>query len=507
MNYKFLTKGLAVVCLLGLLAQPSVAEPQFFFRAKPGLITKTTTGNENGSVKIVFNDFTFGPYYIGQEIVPVLLASLVTVTGDSDVSSNDLEWTVTGLPEGLVVSNGVLSGTPDQAGFTSITITASHQDAKAPTSRSFNISIRAEQVACHDPSSIGKVGTDPECDGMLIVDRAMLTTAVANGYLIKHEGTEYTLANGEHRVFTGQVSDFSKLFINTNFNGDISYWNTSNATNMSYMFASAPVFNQPIGTWNTSNVTNMRDMFNGASSFNQALGGWNTSKVMNMAYMFNNASKFDQPIGSWIVSSVTSMNYMFANAISFDQFIGGWNTSNTVNMNYMFSGAASFNQPVGSWNTSKVTSMAGMFDRAASFNFGIGGWDTTKVTNMSFMFYKASSFNKPLDTWKTSNVTNMQGMFHEAISFNQPLATWNTSKVTTMGDMFHDAKSFTQSIGAWNVSNVTEMRKMFENATAFNDDLSCWNVAHISAEPLDFATGATAWGAARKPRWGQAPSC
>lgn len=482
MRNKYIIHSLGMAGFLALSVCHSVAEPQFFFRAKPGLITKTTTGNENGSVKIVFNDFTFGPYYIGQEIVPVLLASLVTVTGDSDVSINDLEWHVTGLPEGLAVSNGILSGTPAQAGSTSITITASHKAAKAPASRTYDITIRAEQVACYDPSSIGKVGTDPECDAMLIVDRAMLITAVANGYLINHEGTEYTLANGEHRVFTGQVTDFSTLFKDTNFNGDIGHWNTSRATTM-------------------------RDMFNGASSFNHPIGGWDTSNVTDMRYMFDTASSFNQPIGSWNVSRVTQMTNMFANAISFDQPIGGWDTSNVLTMAWLFSGASSFNQPIDNWNTTKVTNMTGMFERASSFNQPIDGWNVLNVKNMSYMFKKATSFNQPLEKLNPSNVTTMQGMFHEAISFNHPIGNWNTSKVTNMGDMFHDAAVFSQSIGEWDVSNVIQMSKMFQNASGFNDDLSCWNVANISVEPLDFATGATAWNAARKPRWGQAPSC
>ena len=41
------------------------------------------------------------------------------------------------------------------------------------------------------------------------------------------------------------------------FNGDISGWDTSNVTNMEYMFIDASVFNKDISGWDTSNVTNM----------------------------------------------------------------------------------------------------------------------------------------------------------------------------------------------------------------------------------------------------------
>ena len=73
------------------------------------------------------------------------------------------------------------------------------------------------------------------------------------------------------------------------FNQPINYiattgsWNTSNVTDMSYMFAAAVTFNNNgsanIGSWNTSNVTNMNSMFQGASAFNQNIRAWVVTKV------------------------------------------------------------------------------------------------------------------------------------------------------------------------------------------------------------------------------------
>ena len=42
---------------------------------------------------------------------------------------------------------------------------------------------------------------------------------------------------------------------------DLSHWNTSNVTNMSYMFWSAQNIPESIGNWNTNNVTDMGAMF------------------------------------------------------------------------------------------------------------------------------------------------------------------------------------------------------------------------------------------------------
>jgi len=279
------------------------------------------------------------------------------------------------------------------------------------------------------------------------------------------------------------VTDASFMFSECeNLKGDSSFanWNTSNLTDMSWMFYRSSYFNQNIENWNTSVVTNMSSMFREATNFNQNIGNWNTSNVTDMNRMFYRSSYFNQNIGNWNTSKVTNMLSMFQEAISFNQDIGSWDTSNVTDMSWMFVFAISFNQNIGNWNTSNVTDMNGMFNGATNFNQNIGSWNTSKVTDMHWMFWLATAFNQNIGSWNTSNVTNMEGMFDSAAAFNQNIGSWNTSNVRYMHKMFADATAFNQNIGSWNTSKVRDMNRMFDNAKAFNQNIGSWNLQNLT---------------------------
>jgi surface protein len=215
------------------------------------------------------------------------------------------------------------------------------------------------------------------------------------------------------------IGTVSNLFANcSSFTSSnrINEWNTSNVTDMSYMFSNANSFNQAIGNWNTSNVTNMSGMFQGNyHTFNQNIGSWNVSKVTNMSYMFYFCSNYNQPLNGWTVSSVTTMSNMFYYNFNFNQPIGNWDVSNVTDMTSMFWGSPFSNggsASISNWNVSNVTSMYAMFFNGG-FNQPIGSWNTSKVTNMSLMLYN-TPFNYDISGWTISSVTNFSQFMADA---------------------------------------------------------------------------------------------
>jgi len=81
-----------------------------------------------------------------------------------------------------------------------------------------------------------------------------------------------------------KVTDMSKLFYDSHFNGDISLWDVSNVQDMSLMFSETQ-FNGDISLWDVSNVIDMTEMFDN-SQFNRDISNWDVSKVTDMSCMF-----------------------------------------------------------------------------------------------------------------------------------------------------------------------------------------------------------------------------
>jgi len=162
-------------------------------------------------------------------------------------------------------------------------------------------------IKCREDVPIGFIG---EVDGVSykVVDSTMLYTMVMNNEDLRF-------------ICTSKITNMFELFLDSEFNGDISNWDVGSVTNMRRMFSNSE-FNGNISNWNVSNVTDMNGMF-GNSNFNGDISNWDVSNVTNMGYMFTN-TPFNQDISNWDVSNVTNMYRMFFGT-TFNQDLSSWN--------------------------------------------------------------------------------------------------------------------------------------------------------------------------------------
>jgi surface protein len=94
------------------------------------------------------------------------------------------------------------------------------------------------------------------------------------------------------------------------FNGNISGWNVSNVRDFSWMFSCVPI-DRDFSQWNTSNATDMSYMFYRAERFNSNISKWNISKVKSFREMFgfgndpNWTTSFNHDLIDWLYMALS----------------------------------------------------------------------------------------------------------------------------------------------------------------------------------------------------------
>ena len=263
---------------------------------------------------------------------------------------------------------------------------------------------------------------------------------------------------------------------------NISNWNTSSITDISYLFSNCTQLTSvpaDISNWETINITNISNLFYHCTSLNSIpdISKWNIENVTNISYLFYDCKTLTSlpDISKWNTSKVTDMRGIFSNCNSLTTLpdISKWNTENVNNMSGLFHHCTKLTKipDISEWNTGNVINMGGMFDHCTSLQAlpDISKWDTKKVTNLNYMFYYCSELSTlpDISQWNTDNVKNMKGLFCNcsSLSIMPDISKWNTSNVTNMSCMFYNCTSLLSlpDLMEWDISKVEDMKTMFNN--------------------------------------------
>ena len=128
---------------------------------------------------------------------------------------------------------------------------------------------------------------------------------------------------------TSNVTDMSYMFYNCGSltSLDVNNFNTSNVTDMQYMFCNCKKLTTlDVSNFDTSNVTNMFNMFGNCTLLTkiEGLENFNTSKVINMGQLFMSTALTELDLSRFDVSKVTNIDYIF----QFDNALTKLNLSN-----------------------------------------------------------------------------------------------------------------------------------------------------------------------------------
>ena len=197
---------------------------------------------------------------------------------------------------------------------------------------------------------------------------------------------------------------------------DQSFADYDGLTNARYMFANLKSLTQITGLeyLNTSNVTDMSYMFYCCTSLTSLdLSTFNTSKVTDMTGMFS----FMDPYYNEYPEEYYAPNYeQMENNLASIIFSSGFDTKNVESMDMMFFGCDNLTSlDLSNFNTANVYGMRTMFWGCSGLtNLDLSNFITTNVRNMYGLFYGCSGLTSlNVSSFNTRNVENMSYMFTE----------------------------------------------------------------------------------------------
>ena len=257
----------------------------------------------------------------------------------------------------------------------------------------------------------------------------------------------------------------------------IANWDTSNVTDMSYLFSNVNTNCIRIPdhlNWDTSNVTNMAYMFNESTGDFSCVENWNTSNVTNFNHLCYNAKWFHLlPLRNWNTGNVTTLNYAFAGmtALTTISALENWDTHSVTTTAYAFTGDSDLTSIYNlNWDMSSNTNVSYMFQNCTKLQNidGLSGWtNTNNIADMAYLFDGDVAITSldGLSTWRPNpTTTTYMCRNNEAITNVDGLSEWNTPNLTNTAYMFAGCISLrnVDGLADWDMGDVTDMSHMFE---------------------------------------------
>lgn len=290
----------------------------------------------------------------------------------------------------------------------------------------------------------------------------------------------HALVRGEiHRLGTnadlnhievGYITDFTDIFNEVQFNGNISKWNTARGRDFSGMFEGCP-FNGDISEWDMGEALDFTQMFEN-SEFNGNISKWNVSRAEAFNSMFSNA-KFNGDVSKWDVGSAISMKSMFMNS-DFSGDVSGWNVSNARNVVAMFLGAP-FDGDLSAWKMhTETTGVARLLDLVS--HPIPGARKHLKLPLLPVEGFRLFLDRNTMHAWLAERASKGDiDRYHWDALLRDPVAPWATP------EMAQYVQTYTTLAGLVSTTKEDLPEPCIEHSAAL---AHTWAIAHLLHEPL-----------------------
>jgi len=308
-------------------------------------------------------------------------------------------------------------------------------------------------------------------------------------YQFKNKG-KYIIKYFFQNYLTSTVCIFNKcenlIFI------DLRSFNTSNVTDMSYMFKECKKLKEIIGI-NKNKATNLNSMFKGCFELECLdLSNFDTKNVTDLSLMFSCCYKLKGIIGlnEFITNKVINMTGMFRLCNELEYLdLSSFDTSNVIDMSGMFNKCYKLMEIKGinKFITNKVDNMSAMFQLCKELEYlDLSSFDTSNIKEMPLMFEgcKTLKIIQGLNQFITNKVNNMKGMFQSCSEIEYlDLSSFDTSNVIDMSGMFNKCYKLMEikGINKFVTNKVITMNAMFGNCHGLQYlDLSNFDTSNVT---------------------------
>ena len=182
-----------------------------------------------------------------------------------------------------------------------------------------------------------------------------------------------------------------------------------------------------------------------------------TSNVTNMSFMFNQANKIETLDFNFDTSNVTDMSHMFSLGYFTEE--GEYNTKKTESSLTSLTFGEKF-------STKNATNMTYMFAYVPNVELDLSKFDTSNVTKMSSMFYYSKISSIDLSKFNTTNTTNISSMFRgcsELKSLDLSNFDISNSKLTSFYYLFSGCTNLETLTFNWDTSKIQNWTNAFSN--------------------------------------------